>query len=147
MLAIPFSETGIWPVKYRRVSLVLNYLCYLLGLKPEGSSTAARPAWNALQESLTLAHAKHISWINDLRIALLKLYTPVELAIFSQLIVPQVEDTMKLIKLSIETWINHNIETSAGTKDPLTGRLEMDSGSGKLVKKVLDFRHYSGYNH
>jgi hypothetical protein len=28
-----FSETGIWPIKYRRVYLALNYLCYLLQLE------------------------------------------------------------------------------------------------------------------
>ncbi|KAJ7023006.1 hypothetical protein C8F04DRAFT_970604 [Mycena alexandri] len=30
MCAVLFSDTGIWPIKYRRVYLALKYLCYLL---------------------------------------------------------------------------------------------------------------------
>ncbi|KAJ7031841.1 hypothetical protein C8F04DRAFT_894205, partial [Mycena alexandri] len=32
MRAVLFSETGIWPIKYRRVYLALKYLRYLLSL-------------------------------------------------------------------------------------------------------------------
>ncbi|KAJ7077518.1 hypothetical protein B0H15DRAFT_752625, partial [Mycena belliarum] len=67
MRAVLFSETGIWPIKYRRVYLALKYLCYLLKLDSE------RPASNALNESLSLAREQHISWINDLRIVLSRL--------------------------------------------------------------------------
>ncbi|KAJ7728190.1 hypothetical protein B0H16DRAFT_1331097, partial [Mycena metata] len=75
-------------------------------------------------------------------IVLFGLYTPVELDISSELTIPMVEDAMKLVKVSMEARINHDIETSSKTKDLLTGSLEMDSESGKLVKKALDFRHY-----
>ncbi|KAJ7043799.1 hypothetical protein C8F04DRAFT_899217, partial [Mycena alexandri] len=143
MLAVLFSETGIWPIKYRRVYLALKYLCYLIGLKTE-DGTPQRPAWNALQHSLTLARNKKVSWVNDLRIVLSKLYTPVALDISGDLTVTAVEDATKNVKLSMEAWINHDIETSAKTKDLLVGRLEMEEG--KLVKKALDFRHYLRIN-
>jgi hypothetical protein len=136
MKAVLFSETGIWPIKYRRVYLALKNLCYWIGLDHD------RPAWNALQESLTLARAKKISWANDLRIILSRLYVPVELNISGPLQISQIEETMKLVKLSMETWIDNEIDTSSRTKDLLMGRLELDNDSGKLVKKSLDFRHY-----
>ncbi|KAJ7016162.1 hypothetical protein C8F04DRAFT_982763, partial [Mycena alexandri] len=55
--AVLFSETGIWPIKHRRVYLALKCLCYLLDLKCDDRETQ-RPAWNALQQSLTLARAR-----------------------------------------------------------------------------------------
>ncbi|KAJ7037680.1 hypothetical protein C8F04DRAFT_1232509 [Mycena alexandri] len=45
MHAVLFSETGIWPIKYRRVYLALKYLCYLLGLKYDDEESQ-RPARN-----------------------------------------------------------------------------------------------------
>ncbi|KAJ6568614.1 hypothetical protein B0H19DRAFT_989133, partial [Mycena capillaripes] len=136
MKAVCFSETGIWPIKYRRVYLALKNMCYWIGLDHE------RPAWNALQESLRLARDKKISWINDLRIVLSELYVPVQLDISGPLEFVAVEDTMKLVKRSMEAWIDHEIVTSARTSDLLADRLEMDGETGKLVKKTLDFRHY-----
>ncbi|KAJ6524359.1 hypothetical protein B0H19DRAFT_843281, partial [Mycena capillaripes] len=64
MRAVSFSETGVWPIRYRRVYLALKNLCYWIELDHE------RPAWSALQESLGLARNKQIAWINDLRIVL-----------------------------------------------------------------------------
>ncbi|KAJ6553261.1 hypothetical protein B0H19DRAFT_949340, partial [Mycena capillaripes] len=141
MLAVLFSETGIWPIKYRRVYLALKYLCYLLKLETDNAK-AQRPAWNALQQSLTLARARKISWCNDLCIILSKLHTPVEFDIAGDITVPVVREVMKLVKLSMEAWIDHEIKNSARTKELLTGRLEMDSERRILLKKSLDFRHY-----
>jgi hypothetical protein len=85
MKAVLFSETGIWPIKYRRVHLALKYLCYLLGLDSE------RPASNALQESIHLDRNQQLSWMNDLRIVLSRLYVPVSLNISTDLNVKTVE--------------------------------------------------------
>ncbi|KAJ7862279.1 hypothetical protein B0H14DRAFT_2349579, partial [Mycena olivaceomarginata] len=134
--AVLFSETGIWPIQYRRVYLALKNLCYWIGLDHN------RPAWNALQESLILARSKKISWVNDLRIVLSRLYIPVELDISGPLEIPAVEEAMKLVKQSMEAWIDHEIRTSSCTKDLLPGRLKLDNDSGKLVKKTFAFRHY-----
>ncbi|KAJ7081140.1 hypothetical protein B0H15DRAFT_747330, partial [Mycena belliarum] len=134
--AVLFSETGIWPIKYRRVYLALSNLCYLLKLEP------VRPAWNALQQSLTLARASQISWINDLRIVLSLLHIPVDLDISRDLDVTAVQQAMTEVKKSMEAWIDNEIESSSRVRDLLTGRLELDKDSGKLVKKSLDFRHY-----
>jgi hypothetical protein len=61
-----------------------------------------RPAWNALQESLGPARAKKISCVNDLRIILSRLYVPVELDISGPLQISAIQETMKLVKLSME---------------------------------------------
>ncbi|KAJ7029200.1 hypothetical protein C8F04DRAFT_1265265 [Mycena alexandri] len=134
---ILFSETGIWPIKYRRVYLALKNLCHLIGLEDSD-----RPAWNALQESVALARAKRISWVNDLRIVLSRLYVPVDLEITLDLTVPAVEEAMKAVKKSMEAWVDHEIQTSERTKDLLANRRERDKETGQLVKKSLDFRHY-----
>jgi hypothetical protein len=134
--AVLFSETGIWPIKYRRVYLALKNLSYLLELDPK------RPAWNALQQSLILARASEISWINDLRIVLSRLYIPVELDISPGINVLTVELAMKAVKHSMEAWVDDEIHSSSRVRDLLVGRLEKDNDTGKLVKKSLDFRHY-----
>jgi hypothetical protein len=134
--AVLFSETGIWPVKYRRVYLALKNLSYLLELDPK------RPAWNALQQSLILARASEIPWINDLRIVLSRLYIPVELDISPGINVLTVELSMKAVKHSMEAWVDDEIHSSSRVRDLLVGRLEKDNDTGKLVKKSLDFRHY-----
>jgi hypothetical protein len=54
----------------------------------------------------------------------------------------EVQNAMKLVKLSMEAWVDHEIETSARTRDLLVGRLERDNETGKLIKKTMDFRHY-----
>jgi hypothetical protein len=136
MKAILFSETGIWPIRYRRVYLALKNLRYWLELDTD------RPARNALEESIKLARAKKISWINDLRLVLSRLYVPVQLEISEPVDVPLIEEAMQLVKKSMEAWIDNEIESSVRTKELLAGRLEVDSDTGKLVKKSLDFRHY-----
>ena len=136
MKAVLFSETGIWPIKYRRVHLALKYLCYLLQLDKR------RPASNALlSESIMLARKGQLCWINDLRIVLSRLYVPVHLDISADLQVAAVEIAMKDVEKSMEAWIDHEIGTSSRVSGLLVGRMEMDSDTGKLVKKTLDFRH------
>jgi hypothetical protein len=53
-----------------------------------------------------------------------------------------VESVMKNVKLSMEAWIDSEIESSSRVRDLLVGRLEFDNDTQKLVKKSLDFRHY-----
>jgi hypothetical protein len=95
-----------------------------------------------LQESFTLARSSNISWINDLRIVLSKLYIPVDLKISAELTVEAVEQVMKAVIKSMESWIDDEINSFARVRDLLVGRMEHDKDTGKLVKKSLDFRHY-----
>ncbi|KAJ7218848.1 hypothetical protein C8J57DRAFT_957852, partial [Mycena rebaudengoi] len=100
----------------------------------------------ALQDSLTLALDQKMSWINDLRIVLSRLHVPVNLDIYEDLTTDAIDSAMQEVKRSMETWVDDTINTSSRLKDLLVGRLEMDSETGKLVKKPLDFRHYLRVN-
>jgi hypothetical protein len=47
---------------------------------------------------------------------------------------PLIEETMQLVRKSMEAWIDNEIESSVRTKELLAGRIEVDSDTGKLVK-------------
>ncbi|RDX44988.1 hypothetical protein OH76DRAFT_1305487, partial [Lentinus brumalis] len=65
-----FSETGVWPLRFRRAWLAVRYLAYLLRQRPP-------IPYSALQEAWTLATQGHPSWYSDLRHALRALPVPV----------------------------------------------------------------------
>ncbi|KAJ7050604.1 hypothetical protein C8F01DRAFT_1000384 [Mycena amicta] len=137
LIAVLFSETGLWPIRYRRVYLALKNLCHLLELEND-----QRPAWNALQESLTLARAGHSCWAKDLCTVLSELFVPVALDISQPLDVPTVQRAMAAVKDSMEAWIDDEINKSERVKDLLSTRLEFDSAERKLRYTSLAFRHY-----
>jgi hypothetical protein len=60
MLAPLFTETGILPLRYRRVTLAIACLLYLLQLPP------AHYAYAALQESISLLRKGYSCWIADI---------------------------------------------------------------------------------
>ncbi|TFK80934.1 hypothetical protein K466DRAFT_604922 [Polyporus arcularius HHB13444] len=57
---------GIWPIRYRRASLVLRWLLYVLRNRPPLPLAAVREAWQ-------LAQAGHSSWCGDICLSLLEL--------------------------------------------------------------------------
>lgn len=135
-VAVLFSETGLWPIKYRRIHLALVRLQYMIELPHN------RPAWNAFQDSLTLAREHKVSWMNDLRIVLFRLPVPVLFDIEMELTVDSVTTVMTDLRNSMQTSIDNEIKNSHRVSDILRDRLEMDNETGKLSKKVLCFRHY-----
>ncbi|KAJ7061767.1 hypothetical protein C8F01DRAFT_987168 [Mycena amicta] len=137
MRAVLFSETGIWPIQYRRVYLALKNLRHLMGL--EGQD---RPAYHALLDSLTLARNGHDSWAKDLCTVLSKLHVPVVLDVSQDLTQDAVEIAMKAVRSSMESWIDEEITGSEKVKDLLANRLEWDSSDRKLRYQTLTFRHY-----
>jgi len=56
MCAVLFSETGLLPIRFRRVTLALQYLLYLLSLPPE------RLVHRAMVELHSLARLGRGSW-------------------------------------------------------------------------------------
>ncbi|KAK0436048.1 uncharacterized protein EV420DRAFT_1652676 [Desarmillaria tabescens] len=70
-IAILFSETGMWPVKYRRLMLALRYWQYALSLPNDHFLSYA------IADATTLALEAKSSWISDLINALLLLLNPV----------------------------------------------------------------------
>ncbi len=69
-LAVLFTETGLWPIRYRRVFLALQYLAYILRKRPLLTLLA-------LQESVTLYLNGKASWTSDLLHVLRRLPVPV----------------------------------------------------------------------
>ncbi|KAE9403489.1 hypothetical protein BT96DRAFT_814910, partial [Gymnopus androsaceus JB14] len=60
MLVFLFSETGLIPIRYHRITLALGFLVYLLGLP------WAHLANTALKNAFSLSNRGHANWINDL---------------------------------------------------------------------------------
>ncbi|KAJ7627798.1 hypothetical protein DFH06DRAFT_899997, partial [Mycena polygramma] len=71
MTAILFSETGLEPIRYRRVRHLLNYLRHLVVLALLEPDT--RLIEDGLMDSVDLARQQKISWINDICIVLSRL--------------------------------------------------------------------------
>jgi hypothetical protein len=63
VISVLFSETGLEPISYRRVLLLLGNLKYLVK--------------NGLLDSLRLARQHKMSWVNDVVIVLSELSIPV----------------------------------------------------------------------
>ena len=61
LLVAFFTETGLLPLKFRRLLVALNYLKYLVNLPP------SRLACKALEDSITLDRCSNHSWVRDLR--------------------------------------------------------------------------------
>ncbi|OCH88481.1 hypothetical protein OBBRIDRAFT_779980 [Obba rivulosa] len=59
--AVLFTETGLQPLRYRRVLLALGYLSYICSLQRLAPYVGA-----AFRESVALARAGHPSWVSDL---------------------------------------------------------------------------------
>jgi hypothetical protein len=72
VLAILYTETGILPIRYRRIVLALRYAKYLVGITDQRDLARA-----ALKESLSLARLGHSCWLSDLRWVLGSLPVPV----------------------------------------------------------------------
>ncbi|PBK62421.1 hypothetical protein ARMSODRAFT_895575, partial [Armillaria solidipes] len=70
-VALLFLETGIWPVRYRRITLTLCYGQYALSL-PHNHFLSY-----AMADSFALARARKASWIANLARILQNLHRPV----------------------------------------------------------------------
>ncbi|KAJ7060042.1 hypothetical protein C8F01DRAFT_1254154 [Mycena amicta] len=139
LTVVLFSETGVWPIKYRRAFLALKYLRYLLTLHAH-DDRPAQPAWHTLNESIRLAQQRKASWILHLRKALSRLTPHVEFDISEIMTRPQMVDkAMKNVERSLHSWITTQIGESSCVSELLAPRVEFDSETGKLVKKPLFF--------
>ncbi|PBK69909.1 hypothetical protein ARMSODRAFT_841649, partial [Armillaria solidipes] len=69
-VAMLFSETGMWPVKFHRLTLALRYWQYALSLPNDHLLSYA------MKDAITLATNGKPSWMSDLRNALYRLRRP-----------------------------------------------------------------------
>ncbi|KAF8057021.1 hypothetical protein FPV67DRAFT_1430995 [Lyophyllum atratum] len=135
MLAVLFSETGLMPIRYRRLVLALKYLLYLLGLPRDRLASAA------MREAYALALSGYGSWFSDMRIVLANLPVPILWTLPQLELLPEhVEALIVDVERSANEWVDGFVLSSPKTRDLLQGRMELEGD--KLVKKVLAFRHY-----
>jgi hypothetical protein len=138
LLAPLFTETGLMPLKFRRLSLALQYLIYLLALQPQ------RLAHKALQDSIALNESGSPGWVMDLRYVVRSLALgglgDIALPDFRSLSVPDVEAFSKKIMGLMTAHMQSLIDNSPKLY-LLHGRLE-PNGKGGLTQKSLHFRHY-----
>ncbi|KZT67491.1 hypothetical protein DAEQUDRAFT_394683 [Daedalea quercina L-15889] len=78
LTTVLFTETGLWPIHYRRLSLALHFLLYVVTQRPQLPLAAvAESRWLALNGSA--------SWLGDIHFALQQLPAPVMLPLLRPL--------------------------------------------------------------
>lgn len=130
-----FTETAIWPIRYRRADLLVRYLGYLMQ-RPRGSLARA-----ALDDSIALAAQGRPAWVSDVRRALAKLPIPVLLGDLSDS--AQIEDARLTIKESMLTWLQSRLDAN-GKLELLQNRPDADWQSVHAPRRgpTMQFRAY-----
>jgi hypothetical protein len=136
VIAVLFSETGLEPISYHRVFLLLKYLWHLARLGEE---------WlvkNGLLDSLNLARQLKMLWVNDVVLVLSQLPIPVYWDINSDSViaVKTIDDLLVRVKNSMESTIHAELDTYSQIRDLLPDRMVMVNG--KWEHKVMAFRLY-----
>ena len=134
MYAFLFSETGLAPIAYQCINLVLRYLLYIITLPDDHLVLCAFRECQAL-------HASGIpSWLGD--IAVVINHIPYQTPLFDPLGVTI--DTVTTLIDDVEHSVTLHIDTAimASSKgDLLHDRLEHDE-NGVLVHRAIGFRQY-----
>ncbi|RDX41099.1 hypothetical protein OH76DRAFT_1412399, partial [Lentinus brumalis] len=99
------TETGIWPLRYRRASLGLRYLRYVLRDEPTLALAAVREAW-------TLAQHGHSSWWSDLCHSLVTLPEPVAIALDARPTPDMVKGLLKDVEHSLAQHLYKSVRDS-----------------------------------
>ncbi|EPS93077.1 hypothetical protein FOMPIDRAFT_1136852, partial [Fomitopsis schrenkii] len=107
--AVLFTETGVWPLAYRRISLALRYVVYLL------NSRHTLPL-AALADSRSTALMGEGSWFGDLRLALRRLpvAVTVDFDLATLLSLKYIHDTAKRVQLSLSTHLMQEMRYKEG---------------------------------
>ncbi|KAE9402296.1 hypothetical protein BT96DRAFT_991271 [Gymnopus androsaceus JB14] len=109
ILVVFFSETGLIPIRYRRIGLALGFLSYLLGLPMTHLAKAA------LENAFSLASHGHSSWINNLIIILARLPVTVVCTLNDLRDPKRIERLTDQVMQSCEASIQISLETQNGT--------------------------------
>ncbi|KAI0753475.1 hypothetical protein C8Q80DRAFT_1249994 [Daedaleopsis nitida] len=97
-----YTETGIWPIRYRRAALVLRYLVYLLHTRPP-------LPFAALQESWEIAQLGHTSWWTDLIHVLANLPVPVQMDSHTFPTLTSVANSRRALESSLALYLRDGI--------------------------------------
>src|ERR1700678_2627870 len=107
LLVVFFTETGLLPLKFRRLQLVaLNYFKYLVNLPP------SRLACKALEDSITLDRCSKHSWVRDLRTTIANLTPAVTFPDLGNLNVGLVNNLLKGVQSAIKLALQNELESN-----------------------------------
>ncbi|KAJ3897704.1 hypothetical protein F5879DRAFT_1026837 [Lentinula edodes] len=137
IVALLFSETGLWPIRYQRIILFLKNLKYLVQSKRD------HLAWKACRQAYELAEQGKNSVFMEMVQVLDRLPHRViwNIPEFKDLTVQHINGVMDRVKKSMEKH-QEKVDTSNKTKDVLRDRREYDKKTKKMVVRTLAFRHY-----
>ncbi|KAJ7206242.1 hypothetical protein GGX14DRAFT_367259 [Mycena pura] len=135
MLAVLFTETGVMPIRIRRLLLALSRLQYMVHLGDE-----RRVRW-ALLDSVDLFRAGHPSWAGDIAILLRALPTPIRIAPGDYLSIPAIEAITKKVVEAVDADLQFDINFLRKTH-LLRNRLEYVEESETLSLVTRRRRHY-----
>ncbi|KAF7355921.1 Reverse transcriptase domain-containing protein [Mycena venus] len=135
MLAVLFTETGVMPIRIRRLLLALSRLRYMVELGVE-----RRVRW-ALLDAVDLFSMGHSSWAGDIAILLRALPTPIRIAPGDFLSVPAIEAITKKVVEAVDVDLQFDINFLQKTH-LLRNRLEYVEASKTLSLVTRRRRHY-----
>ncbi|KAE9406920.1 hypothetical protein BT96DRAFT_954712 [Gymnopus androsaceus JB14] len=109
LLVILFSETGLLPIRYCRITLALGFLHYVLGLPQAHLANAA------LENAFLLSNCGYANWINDLVNVLYHLPFPVACSTTDlrdpERIIKLTEDVLKSCEASVHSSLQTHVRT------------------------------------
>jgi hypothetical protein len=135
MLAVLFTETGLMPIRIRRLLLTLSRLRYMLELGEERRVRAA------LLDSVDLFAAGHPGWAGDIAILLRSLPTPIRITPQDFRSLPAIEAISKKVVEVVDADLQFDINFLQKTH-LLRNRLEKADDSDTLSLVTRRRRHY-----
>ncbi|KAJ7679003.1 hypothetical protein DFH06DRAFT_1165435 [Mycena polygramma] len=134
MLAVLFTETGMMPLRIRRLLLALGRLEYLLG------TDKGRVVHDALLDSMALLREGKSGWASDIVIMLARLPTAIVVTVEDLLSLDAVKGIKEKMVKIMDADLQHDVDTLVKTH-MLRNRLEPgETESMSLVTRRL--RHY-----
>jgi hypothetical protein len=135
-IAPSFTETGLVPLRFRRVILALTHLKYLLAVSDERYVKAAEC------DSVLLLDSGKASWTMDLRYVINKLPFRIVLPNLATMTPTVVDGVIKSVNAGLRAYLQWSIDDPDSPKlHLLQGRLEPEKYSAP-VHTTLQFRHY-----
>ncbi|KAF7360730.1 Reverse transcriptase domain-containing protein [Mycena venus] len=135
MLAVLFTETGLMPIRIRRLLLAFSRLRYMVALGDD-----RRVRWGLL-DSVDLFAAGRASWAGDIAILLRALPTPIRIAPQDFLSITAIDAIAKKIAEAVDADLQFDINFLQKTH-LLRNRLELVEESRSLALVTRRRRHY-----
>jgi hypothetical protein len=140
-----WTETGILPIRYRRLLLALSYLLYIV------RNPGERWVWKALRAAVTLDFRGRPNWVSDLRKVLRGLPFPCSIPTLEEWTDPRVvEELMKEVRKGALTEIQREFDGSSKLY-LLHGRLDNGEEEGRrkvvVTSKLRDYLRLENPNH